>query len=386
MRCSSSRFGRDPDLAPFVGSSHLGDALLLVPRDGAAQLGFWSPMEREEAASTGLELLTPETLEIGRWAREMPTAESVLARVLAAALQKLPAGSRIALAGHPRRYAPPGLRAAGTEGWRFVDGSSLLRRARKTKSAEEIEMIRVAAGGTVEAMRRSGGAALRRRPMARASYGSRANGCASLACAEIAHVFARHGLEQPEGNLACAGDAGVPHNQGSNDRVVRLSAVLVDLLPRPACSPTAAARLCRRDSREPAARARTVLATLREAHATSAGARLGPQERTCATCTEPPRADASDPTRDDGRLRTASGTVSVRAPRGAELPKKREQRVPSRLATCYPGAGSLRSESRRRLESVWKISSGSARREPRTSTPLPYDSIREPGRSEKTPS
>ncbi|MEO8505130.1 MAG: Xaa-Pro peptidase family protein [Acidobacteriota bacterium] len=281
---------RDPDLAPFVGSAHLGESLLVVPRVGAVQLGFWSPMERDEAASTGLELLSPEVLEIGRWARELLAAESMLARVLATALQKLAPRSRVALAGHPAAGTlHQACQRLGGEGWRFVDGSGLLRRARKKKSEDEIEAIRLAASGTVEAMRRVAellAAATADHAGELWMHGERLR--VARLRAEIAQVFARYGLEQPEGNLlACAGDAGVPHNQGSNERVVRhCEAVLVDLFPKGRLFADCTRTFCVGQPAESLLRAHaTVLATLREAHAqTRAGVRgWDLQEQTCAT-------------------------------------------------------------------------------------------------------
>lgn len=49
----------DPDLARWAGAAKLGDAFVVAPADGAARLGYFTPMERDEAAGTGLDLLTP---------------------------------------------------------------------------------------------------------------------------------------------------------------------------------------------------------------------------------------------------------------------------------------------------------------------------------------
>ena len=37
----------DSDLAPFVGSAHLGGAFVLAPAEGPARLGFLTEMERD---------------------------------------------------------------------------------------------------------------------------------------------------------------------------------------------------------------------------------------------------------------------------------------------------------------------------------------------------
>src|SRR5947208_15500429 len=62
---------QDTDLAPFLpGPAHLGECLLVLPRGGEPRLGYLTPMEREEAAATGLSLLTAEDLDISRVSSE----------------------------------------------------------------------------------------------------------------------------------------------------------------------------------------------------------------------------------------------------------------------------------------------------------------------------
>ena len=45
-------------------------------------------MEREEAAATGLALLTPEELDVYRWSSELPEPAYFLARVAGRALDR----------------------------------------------------------------------------------------------------------------------------------------------------------------------------------------------------------------------------------------------------------------------------------------------------------
>ncbi len=233
-----ARSARDPDLAPFVGGAHLGESLLWIPTAGEPRLAVLSPMEREEAARTGLLLVSPEELEVGRWARETQHPFELLARLLERllALADAPAGERLALAGHAgsgRVHAA--CRELERQGHRFEDGGEILRGARKHKDAGELAEIRRAAVGTMAAMR----AAARTLVAAAADtagqlwLGGERLRTAQLRSA-IARALAEHGLEQPEGNLVAAGrDAGVPHNQGADERLLCAGeAILVDLFPK----------------------------------------------------------------------------------------------------------------------------------------------------------
>ncbi len=65
-----ARSSQDADLAPFIGDVHIGECQLVVPRGGQARLAYLTPMERGEAAATGLELITPEQLDMARWQSE----------------------------------------------------------------------------------------------------------------------------------------------------------------------------------------------------------------------------------------------------------------------------------------------------------------------------
>ncbi|MGE5233432.1 MAG: M24 family metallopeptidase [Acidobacteriota bacterium] len=280
---------RDADLAPFVGPAHLGESLLLVTA-AKAWLACFSPMEREEAASTGLDLLSPDDLEIARHARESTEPEDFLARVIgsAFAVAKLTPGT-IALAGHgaagPVHAAA---RALEAQGWRFVPGNELVRRARKRKGLAEVAVIRWAADATSAALRR----VAERLNAAGAQRGELWLGGERLRVGrlreEIARVLAERGLEQPEGNIvACGGAGGVPHNQGDSEHVVRVGeSIVVDLFPQRRLFADCTRTFCVGDAPEALAKAHAaVLAVLREAHAGAlAGVRgFALQERACAS-------------------------------------------------------------------------------------------------------
>lgn len=231
-----ARSSLDPDLVPFVGAVHLGECQLVAPRDGAARLAFLTPMERGEAAATGLALITPEDLDHTRWQSEALEPADLTAWVAARALERSELSpGRIALAGH----GPAGVIQAvcarlAKDGWVWVPGNSIVLALRKQKTAEEVEAIRAAAAGTCEAFRAvarllagatvvDGALWLEGEPLRVARLRT-----------EVAQVLARHGLEQPKGNILAPGDeGGVPHSTGTNERAIRPGeSIVVDLFPR----------------------------------------------------------------------------------------------------------------------------------------------------------
>src|SRR5436305_1177772 len=146
----------DTDLAPFLPDpAHLGECFLILPRGGEPRLGFLTLMEREEAAGTGLALLTPDDLDISKLSSEMPEAGPFLARVWGRALELCGgAPGRVALAGHgPAGVIQGACSLLAARGWVWVPGNSLVFASRKRKEATELAGIREAAEGTCEAMR-----------------------------------------------------------------------------------------------------------------------------------------------------------------------------------------------------------------------------------------
>jgi len=225
----------DPDLAPFVGSAHLGDCFLVVPRDGEVKLGFLTDMEREEAAGTGLSLLEPEELGVQALVQAGAESGELWRGVLKTALE--------CMALTPTRFGVGGHPAAGTiveacselekEGWRWQSVGEILRRWRKFKPPAWIDRFDRPAAGVRAAMRRIADLLAAAAP---GPGGLRVEGelltvgrlreTASLA-------FARHGLSEPEGNIMAAGaDGGVPHTRGDSSRTLQAGEPLVvDLFP-----------------------------------------------------------------------------------------------------------------------------------------------------------
>ena len=129
---------RDTDLAPFLlKDAHLGECFLRAPRGGEPRLGFMTLMEREEAAATGLALLTPDDLDISRLSGEFSEPAPFLARVVGKALDLcgLKPG-RVALAGHgPAGVISGACSLLAADGWVWVPGNSLVFASRKRKEA-----------------------------------------------------------------------------------------------------------------------------------------------------------------------------------------------------------------------------------------------------------
>lgn len=231
-----ARSSQDPDLAPFVGDVHLGECQLVVPRGGPARLAYLTPMEREEAASTGLSLITPEQLDMARWQSEAAEPDVQMAWVAEKALESagVPPG-RVALAGHGQAGV---IQAAfsflARKGWTWVAGNPLVLAARKSKSAAELAGIRAAADGVAAAMHRVASrlAAASVRDGELWLEGERLT--VARLRSEVGQVLAAHGLEQPKGNILAPGEeGGVPHSTGTPDRVLRAGeSLIVDLFPR----------------------------------------------------------------------------------------------------------------------------------------------------------
>jgi len=227
----------DPDLAPFLRGARLGEAFLVAPRAGAPRLGFWTPMERGEAAASGLDLLTPEALELARLSARAGSSGELLADVLESSLAICGVEpGPIALAGTSRvGAAVEAAQALTRKGWSFEPGSGLVRRWRRRKGAAELHAIRRAAEGTNDAFR---AVARRLATAAVGPDGALTSDGEPLTVGrlkqEIALLFASRGLVEPRANIVAPGEeGGVPHNTGRPDRVLRTGeSLIVDLFPR----------------------------------------------------------------------------------------------------------------------------------------------------------
>jgi Xaa-Pro aminopeptidase len=283
----------DTDLVAFLpGPAHVGECLLVLPRGGEPRLGFLTPMEREEAAATGLGLLTPEDLDVSRWASELPEPATFLAQVAGRALERcgLEPG-RVALAGHGQAGVIQAACALlARQGWIWVPGNALVLAARKRKEPGEIDGIREVAQVTGDALR-----AVARLLAAAAVDGG--NGrelwlegerlTVARLRAEVGQVFAERGLEQPRGNIIAPAEEGaIPHSAGTPDRALCAGeSLIVDVFPRGRLFADCTRTFCVGEPPEPLARAHAaVRAALEEAHLRSAPGVRGwdVQEVVCA--------------------------------------------------------------------------------------------------------
>lgn len=256
----------------------MGECLLVLPRGEEPRLAYLTPMEREEAAATGLAVVAPEELEVLRWAREHPDQAPFLARIIGRALDLCGIEpGRIALAGHGPAGAIQGACALLTpKGWTFVPGNALVLAARKRKQPAEVAGIREAAAAACDALRAVA------RLLAAAAPGAANGGELWLEGerlrvrrlrAEVGRLFAERGVEQPRGNIiAPAEESGVPHSSGTPDRVLRAGeSLVVDVFPRGRlfadCTRTFCVASPGQSPPEPLARAHAaVLAALEELH------------------------------------------------------------------------------------------------------------------------
>jgi Xaa-Pro aminopeptidase len=288
-----SAAGDDPDRAWFTAPAKLGEALIVVPAGGASRLGYVTPMERDEAAATGLQLLTPEALDVLRWHRDAPTPGAFLAEVAAQALRlSNVAPSRIALGGRlPFGVAQEVLDRLTGDGWSFVSAAEGLVRARKRKGATELAEIRRVSGFVVGAFRRVAellaAATARRGELWLEEEPLRV----ARLKAEVAAVFAAGSLEQPRANILAPGEeGGVPHTTGTPERILRSrESLIVDLFPRGTLFSDCTRTFCVGTPPEPLARAHeAVLDTLLLAHAEARPGVRGwdLQERVCARFVE----------------------------------------------------------------------------------------------------
>jgi Xaa-Pro aminopeptidase len=266
-----ARSSQDPDLAPFVGDVHLGECQLVVPRGGAPRLAYLTPMERDEAAATGLSLITPGQLDMARWQNEAAEPADLMAWVAEKTLESAGVSpGRVALAGHGQAgVIQAAFSSLARKGWTWVAGNPLVLAVRKSKSAAELAGIRKAAEGVAAAMRRVAArlAAAAIRDGELWLEGERLT--VARLRSEVGQVLAAHGLEQPKGNILAPGEeGGVPHSTGTPERVLHAGeSLIVDLFPRGALFADCTRTFCVGEASPELHRAHgLVLAALERAH------------------------------------------------------------------------------------------------------------------------
>lgn len=251
--------GSDADLAAFVGGAKLGESFVVAARGARPRLAYLTPMERDEAAATGLDLLTPEQLDLVRLARDAPEPSEFLAAVLAAAFQwSGVAPGRVAIAGSwPAGVLVGACQRLARDGWSFVSGNEAMRRVRKTKRPEELAEIRRVTAAVGEALRAIAVAlAAASERDGRLELGGEPLTVRRLK-REVARSFAEHELSQPRGAIVAPGEEGaVPHTAGTPERALRVrESLIVDLFPKGGLYSDATRTFCVGPPPEPLARA-----------------------------------------------------------------------------------------------------------------------------------
>jgi Xaa-Pro aminopeptidase len=184
------------------------------------------PMERGEAAATGLSVRLAHEFDHERIFRSAPNATEAYAELFTNILRDLGAESSIAFFGNAPLHLYLGL-AEGMErrGWRVhrANGEDLIQLARKRKEPWEIEAIRSVGERTEQVV--DGVRVLLRE----ARPGLKLGDLKTFVSSEIARLGL---VEDHETILSQGRDAGVPHSRGDAAALVRPSKpIVLDIFP-----------------------------------------------------------------------------------------------------------------------------------------------------------
>jgi len=230
----------NPPMVYFTGVAHMGHADLIKLR-GQAPVLFYNPIERDEAARTGLQT---KSLDDYRLPEQLKQANGDQAKATALRYQKIFAelgltSGRVALYGQIDAGAAYAIFTAlqrTMPGLEFVGQTddSLLLKARATKDEEELEHIRRMGRITTEVV----GLTADFLTSHRAKDGTLVKTDGDpLTIGEvkrrIALWLAERGAENPEGIIFAIGyDAAVPHSSGTDTDLLRLGETIVfDIYP-----------------------------------------------------------------------------------------------------------------------------------------------------------
>jgi Xaa-Pro aminopeptidase len=184
------------------------------------------PMEREEAAATGLEVRLVHELGYERIFRGASNLAEAYGELFTNALRELGAGDSIAFFGNAPLHLYLGLTdAMERRGWRVhrSNGEDLIQLARKRKEPWEIDAIRSVGERTEQVV--DGVRALLREARPGLTIGD----LKTFVSSEIARLGM---IEDHETILSQGRDAGVPHSRGDARALVRPSVPLVlDIFP-----------------------------------------------------------------------------------------------------------------------------------------------------------
>jgi Xaa-Pro aminopeptidase len=229
----------NPALVYFTGVANITRADLIKKR-GAPPVLFHYPMEREEAARTGLRCrnlneFNPEEIFKQAGGNAAKAGAIRMARIF----REMGIRGRVAIGGNVELSSAYALLAelpAQAPDIQFVSEGEdpVLMRARSTKSPEEIERIR-SIGRTTTAVTGETAAFLSSHAARGEVLVGRGGEALTIGAVKafIRRALAGHGAEAPEGTIFAQGrDAGIPHSTGTDADPVCLGKTIVfDLFP-----------------------------------------------------------------------------------------------------------------------------------------------------------
>jgi len=198
----------------------LGYAIKLVDRD---PILLTYPMEREEAAASGLQVRLVHELGFEEIFKNAPTIAAGYAELFLRALRELGVRETVAFFGNVPVHLYLGIvDAIESSGLRVFRGEDLIQLARKRKDRREIEMIRSVGARTEEVV--DGVRALLRDRTAKTLGDLKAF---------VSHEIARRGMiEDHETILSQGRDAGIPHSRGDARAPIAESVpIVLDIFP-----------------------------------------------------------------------------------------------------------------------------------------------------------
>ena len=174
--------------------------------------------------------------DILRWSREGTPPDELWANVLSRALHLCSLGpGTLGIAGSLSAGLVTGFssRLKG-EGWSFEPAEPWLDLRRKLKSESELEGIRSAAEGTCSAFHRVAEVLRQAEIVGGLLRWADSPLTVGMLRREVALELCRHGLTQPSQNIIAPAEEGaVPHNTGTDGRVLRAGeSLVVDIFPK----------------------------------------------------------------------------------------------------------------------------------------------------------
>jgi len=236
-------FGNTPENPNFwylAGGQKL-EAAVLVWKRGGKKLLIVGDMERDCAAETGLDWIVRSSTPAMNLLKRAKRPGDYPIAWLSWALKKARARGKVAIYGsggleNAVSWLPRFKRAIKAIGCELVvEKSSVVARARETKSEAEVAAIRKAGEGTkaaFDAIRKAITACSAERRKLVKRNGEVLTIGELKAEADVA--MARHGLANVHGSIVAQGEeGGVPHNAGTNSRAVKVGLPIVcDIFPK----------------------------------------------------------------------------------------------------------------------------------------------------------